>query len=81
MPPMTNAQSRVRRSFLQFLLSVAAVHVVAITGYYLFDVAQAAAWTQRVFGWTWMGATIAVIVIGLQRIKRARRAARIRPAQ
>lgn len=78
---MSQPPSPVRRRFLQFLMSVAAVHVVAIAAYYLFGVAGLDARTQRLFGWTWMGATIAVILVGLQRIKRARRATRRRAAQ
>lgn len=78
---MSQPQSPVRRRFLQFLMSVAAVHVAAITAYYLLDVAGLDARAQRWFGWSWMGATIAVILVGLQRIKRARRAARSRAAQ
>ena len=63
----------VRRSFLQFLLSVAMVHVVAIALYYGLDVSQAAPDMQRRFGWVWMGATVGVVLVGLQRLKRARR--------
>jgi hypothetical protein len=69
-------QSPVRRSFLQFLVSVALVHVVAIALYYGLDVAQAASDVQRRFGWVWMGATVAVVIVGLQRLKRARRGRR-----
>jgi len=68
--------SPVRRRFLAFLVSVAAVHVVAISLYYATDVAHAPAARQRLFAWVWMGATVAVVLIGLQRIKRARQAAR-----
>ena len=63
----------VRRSFLQFLLSVAVVHVVAIALYYGLDVSQADPRMQRRFGWVWMGATVGVVLVGLQRLKRARR--------
>jgi hypothetical protein len=63
----------VRRSFLQFLVAVAVVHVVAIALYYGLDVSQATANLQRRFGWVWMAATIAVVFVGLRRIKRARR--------
>jgi hypothetical protein len=55
---------------------VAVVHVVAIALYYGTDVAHAPAAKQRFFAWIWMGLTVAVVMIGLQRIKRARRAAR-----
>lgn len=68
--------SPVRRRFLEFLVAVVAVHVVAISLYYGLHVAQAATSTQRRFGWVWMGATVAVVIVGLQRIKRARRAVR-----
>lgn len=66
----------VRRSFLQFLLSVAAVHVVAIALYYGLDVPQADPGMQRRFGWVWMGATVSVVLVGLRRLKRARRSGR-----
>ena len=68
--------SPVRRLFLVFLVSVAAVHVVAITLYYAADIPHAAAARQRIFAWVWMAATVTVVLIGLQRLKRARRAAR-----
>jgi hypothetical protein len=64
--------SLARTRFRQFLLAVAAVHVVAIAGYYLMDIASAPARVQRAYAWAWMGCTIAVVLIGLQRIKRAR---------
>lgn len=67
--------SPARRRFLEFLVSVAAVHVVAISAYYAFDVAHTPARQQRYFAWAWMALTIAVVFLGLQRIKRARRAA------
>ena len=78
---MPQPRSPTRRRFLQFLLAVAAVHVAAITAYYVFDVAHAAPRAQRVFGWAWMVVTIAVVLVGLQRLKRARRAAAIRRRQ
>lgn len=66
--------SPTRRRFLEFLASVAAVHIIAITLYYTLDVAHTPAGRQRMFAWTWMGLTVAVVLIGLQRLKRARRA-------
>jgi hypothetical protein len=62
-----------RRRFLQFLVSVAMVHVIAIALYYGLDMPTAATRTQRVFAWAWMFVTVAVVLIGVQRIKRARR--------
>ena len=62
-----------RRRFLEFLVSVGAVHVVAITLYYAFDVVHADPGRQRMFAWVWMGVTVAVVFVGLQRLKRARR--------
>jgi hypothetical protein len=70
-----------RRRFLHFLMSVAIVHVIAIALYYGLDLAGAPARTQRVFAWSWMSVTVAVVVIGLQRLKRARRLSRSRPGQ
>jgi hypothetical protein len=65
-----------RKRFLEFLVSVAAVHILAIALYYALDVSQWPAGQQRFFAWAWMAVTVVVVVIGLQRIKRARRAAR-----
>ncbi|MEX2152103.1 MAG: hypothetical protein WD825_02130 [Gemmatimonadaceae bacterium] len=70
---MTPALSPARRRFLEFLVGVAAVHVVAIALYYALDLSHAPARQQRFFAWGWMAATIAVVFAGLQRIKRARR--------
>lgn len=72
----TKPLTPVRRSFLQFLLSVAVVHVVAIALYYGLDVSRAAPDMQRRFGWAWMGATVGVVLVGLRRLKRARRSGR-----
>jgi hypothetical protein len=68
--------SAARRRFLEFLASVGAVHVIAITLYYALDVSHTPAARQRMFAWAWMAFTVAVVLIGLQRIKRARRADR-----
>lgn len=78
MPDLT---SPMRRRFLQFLLAVAAVHVMAIAAYHVFDVADAPPRTQRLFGWGWMAVTVAVVLVGLQRLRRARRAASFRRLQ
>lgn len=69
--------STIRRRVLEFLTSVAALHVLAIGLYYALDVAHAPERRQRMFAWTWMGFTVALIAVGLQRIKRARRASSI----
>ncbi|HEY8174831.1 MAG TPA: hypothetical protein VIF32_03980 [Gemmatimonadaceae bacterium] len=69
-PPL----SPVRQRFLEFLVSVAAVHVVALVLYYALHVPQASAREQRTFAWIWMGVTVIVVLVGLQRLKRARRA-------
>jgi hypothetical protein len=68
-----------RRRFLEFLVSVAAVHVIAITLYYALGVGRAPENQQRLFAWMWMALTVAVVVLGLQRIKRARRRSRGMP--
>jgi hypothetical protein len=68
--------SPIRRRFLEFLVAVAIVHVAAIIIYYATDLQHAAPNRQRVFAWVWMGATVLVVFVGLQRIKRARYAAR-----
>ncbi len=61
-------------------MSVAAVHIVAIGIYYAMDIAHAPAQQQRLFAWVWMGLAVLVVVVGLQRLKRARRSARGRQA-
>lgn len=66
------ARSPVRQRFLEFLVAIAALHVVAIALYYALHIAGSPATRQRMFAWVWMGATVAVIFAGLQRIKRAR---------
>lgn len=70
---VTTPMSPARRRFLEFLVSVAAVHVVAIALYYGLDIAHMPAGRQRMFAWVWMGATVLTVFVGLQRIKRARR--------
>ena len=65
--------SLVRRRFLEFLVAVAAVHMIAIALYYGTNVEHASPHTQRVFAWSWMAVTVAVVFVGLQRLKRARR--------
>lgn len=71
--------SPIRRRFLEFLVAVALVHVVAIGIYYSTDLPHAAPQRQRWFAWVWMAATVLVVFVGLQRIKRARRAGRVEP--
>ena len=70
MAPATPA----RRAFLQFISGVAALHVSAIALYYVLGIAHSPPDRQRIFAWTWIGATAALVFWGLQRIKRARRA-------
>ena len=69
MPPHT---SLARKRFRQFLVSVAVLHVAAIAGYYVLDVPTAPTRLQRIYAWVWMGATVAVVILGVQRLKRAR---------
>jgi hypothetical protein len=72
------SSSPVRRRFLEFLVAVAVLHASAIALYYALGIARATPDRQRMYAWAWMGLTVLVIVVGLQRIKRARRAARMR---
>jgi uncharacterized membrane protein YdcZ (DUF606 family) len=72
-PPRPQApRSPTRTRFLQFLVGVAVLHVVAIALYYALDIPHAAIVRQRMFAWIWIGATVLVIFVGLQRIKRSR---------
>ena len=68
--------SPLRRRMLEFVAATAALHGTAIALYYALDIRGAPLTRQRMFGWVWMGATVALIVLALQRIKRARRASR-----
>lgn len=68
--------SPARRRFLEFIVAIGVLHAIAIAAYYLFDVPQAPLRQQRIYGWAWMALTVAVVVVGLQRIKRARRIVR-----
>lgn len=65
--------SLTRRRFLQLLVSVAALHVAAVAAYYALDIGTTPPSRQRLYAWTWMGLTVALVLVGLQRIKRARR--------
>jgi hypothetical protein len=68
------AATPARRAMLQFMTAVATLHVVAIALYYALDIASASDARQRTFGWVWIVATAALVIGGLQRIKRIRRA-------
>ena len=46
-------------------MSVAAVHVIAIALYYAIDLPHASPREQRVFAWTWMAVTVAIVFVGL----------------
>lgn len=63
-----------RRRFFELLVSVGLVHTVAIVLYYWLDLPRTPARTQRWFAWMWMSLTVVVVLIGVQRLKRARRA-------
>lgn len=71
---MMREVSPARRAFKRFLLAVAGLHVVAIALFYGLGVATASATAQRRFAWAWMGATVAVVFVGLRTLKRARKA-------
>lgn len=62
-----------RRRFLELLVSVVVVHAIAIALYYALDLPRTPARTQRIFAWVWMGLTVAVVLVGVQRLKRSRR--------
>jgi hypothetical protein len=62
----------IRRRFLEFVIAVGVLHIAAIALYYALGVNRASVTEQRVFAWTWMGATVLVVFAGLQRLKRAR---------
>lgn len=63
-----------RRRFLELLASVALLHALAIALYHALDISRATTRTQQTFAWVWMGVTVAAVLIGTQRLKRARRA-------
>lgn len=70
---MTRTVTPARRRFLQFLLAIVVLHVIAIAAYYLADIPSAPERHQKLYAWTWMGLTVAVVLVGIQRMKRARR--------
>jgi hypothetical protein len=73
---MPQAQGTPRRRLLELLVGIAVVHGVALALYYGLDVPHAPPRTQRLFAWVWMGVTLAVVLVGQRRLKRARLAAR-----
>jgi heme/copper-type cytochrome/quinol oxidase subunit 3 len=75
-PPPKPAESPSRRALKQFALATVVLHVVAIGMYYALDIAARPERVQRVYAWGWMALTVAVVFVGLQRLKRARRARR-----
>ena len=72
---MLSSKGAPRRRLLELLVAVAVVHGVAITLYYVLDISQAPARTQRLFAWIWMGVTVVVVLVGQRRLRLARRAA------
>ena len=73
---MSRPLTPTRRRFLEFLVAIIVLHTLAIAVYYALDIPDAPARHQKLYAWGWMGLTAAVVLVGLQRIKRARRAAR-----
>ena len=69
----TKVESPARRAVTQFAIAVVVLHVIAIGIYYGFGMAGRPERVQRIYAWGWMAATVAVVFIGLQRVKRARR--------
>lgn len=74
--PPQSSRTATRRRFFELIVAVTMVHVVAIGLYYAADLPLRPERIQRVFGWIWMGVTVAVVLVGLQRLKRARRSVR-----
>jgi hypothetical protein len=64
--------SPVRKRFREFVIAMVLLHVAAISLYYALGVPRAPTSRQRLFAWIWMGATVFVVFVGLQRIKRTR---------
>jgi Mg2+ and Co2+ transporter CorA len=65
--------SPTRRRFLEFLVAIIILHTLAIAVYYGLDIPGAPERHQKLYAWGWMGLTAVVVLVGLQRIKRARR--------
>jgi len=63
------------------MVAVAALHVSAIALYYAMGIGSSPPMRQRMFAWTWIVATAGLVFVGLQRIKRARRAGGAPPGQ
>jgi len=64
--------SPVRKRFREFVIAIVLLHIAALSLYYALGVPRSPTRQQRWFAWIWMGATILVVFVGLQRIKRAR---------
>ena len=66
-------RARIRRQLLRMMLLVLALHGTAIGVYYLADLASASSRTRSIFTVVWLGATFALVLVYLRRIRRLRR--------
>lgn len=62
-----------RRRFLEFIAAIVVLHTLAMAAYYLIDIPSAPQRHQKLYAWAWMVLTAVVVLVGLQRIRRARR--------
>ena len=69
-------QSPARRALVQMMGAVIVVHVVAIAIYRLAGIPQRPERVGRLFGIVWTAVTVAVVAVGLFRIRAAQRASR-----
>ena len=66
-------RARIRRQLLRMMLLVLALHGTAIGIYYLADLASASSRMRSTFTVIWLGATFALVLVYLRRIRRLRR--------
>jgi hypothetical protein len=71
--PATRPDTPARKRFREFLIAIVVLHVAALALYYALAIERRPTSLQRMFAWIWMGATVLLVFVGLQRIKRARR--------
>jgi hypothetical protein len=71
--PTNPGPSPAKRALREFAIVIAALHLAAIGLYYGLGIPARPERVQRWYGWGWMALTIAVVFVGLQRVKRARR--------
>ena len=72
--------SPMRNELMRLVISVLAIDAVAIAVFFLAELRRASSSTLILFGFIWTIATVAVVLVGLRRVREARlEAMRTRP--